>query len=507
MSSVPADKSKYDSINILNSKIVESILFNDYLVLNMVYTKLYTANKTDKNWLYSDLKGILSVVIDYKRQSSRFIMIDSFTYQILFEAELYKNFSSHYNKVNDEFQYFEINNGFIGFLIQDSQKNKASNFYHLIKNLTDDQILKLLKRKKNYSSFEITKHSEVIANMLKVKIEQEKFKVDNSTYNNDDKTIALTGRQLEKTINSIYFDKDAYFKMKGHNPNLSSLLRKAQCFNKVEDKRAHIGNLHTYSKCLSKSIINSLKFIKLSTHSNSIKIPTKERSFVEEEVVDQQRLQKYNEFRESKYSKYSDLTKNMKNITQGAMLPGMLKIPSVLTNTINKSDVKESKANTTDLVSRKEKDVSFNLLNCNMIKQIPVSDNTNQNPFSSKENTQITSSDFDKNSSIYSKCSELDTCITGTLTRQNTTKTTTTTTTTTIELIKTSKVSSGEFRNEDFRASFRDKLLAFNKKPSQEDTKPSNSSNKEFQSNFNLNSILKSSKRVVIIQFYQELII
>ena len=121
---------EHDNMNIVNSKIVASILLSNYHLIEMCYAKVYTANKSGKSWLYSDICGNLCLVIDYNRQAARLMMFDILNYQIVFETELYKQFDKYYSKSDDNFQYFEIGSGFIGFSIKD--KTTAQTFLFLI---------------------------------------------------------------------------------------------------------------------------------------------------------------------------------------------------------------------------------------------------------------------------------------------------------------------------------------------------------------------------------------
>jgi len=96
---------------LVQQKIIKSLLKSNYELISMGYAYLFTAGKNSKDWLFSELHGAICLVIDFVRKSTRFLMFDVITYEIVFENELYKHFNTTYSKANDLFQYFEVNEG------------------------------------------------------------------------------------------------------------------------------------------------------------------------------------------------------------------------------------------------------------------------------------------------------------------------------------------------------------------------------------------------------------
>jgi len=254
----------HECMNIVNSKITASILLTNYHLIEMVYAKVYTANKTGKDWLYSDIAGNLCLVIDYNRGAARLMMFEIHNYQIVFETELYKKFDNAYTKGDDTFHYFEISGGFIGFYIKD--KANASTFYDIIKSLSDDKIQKLVKGKKNIYSNEIKSHAEVIKNMIKHKITEEYFFKKTEL---NESEIRLTGRKIERMLGLIEWDKkDKLFRMKGNSYEMMRLIQSVQKVKQVDNRKMHVDDIREYAKQLSISIVNSQKNLK--------KIPNKQ---------------------------------------------------------------------------------------------------------------------------------------------------------------------------------------------------------------------------------------
>ena len=73
---------KKKTINLVQQKIIGSLLKGNYELLSMSYAMLYTASKEQKEWLYSELEGALTIVVDYNRKSARFQLFDLRTYEM-----------------------------------------------------------------------------------------------------------------------------------------------------------------------------------------------------------------------------------------------------------------------------------------------------------------------------------------------------------------------------------------------------------------------------------------
>ena len=265
-----------ECMNIVNSKITSSVLIGNYHLIEMVYAKVYTTNKSGKAWLYSDICGNLCLLVDYNRLSARLMMLDIHNYQIVFEAELYKKFESYYTKGDDNFQYFEVNNGFIGFYIKD--KAQATTFYDTIKTLSEDKIQRIIKNKKNPSLSEIKSHADIILIMIKQKIMEEYFFKNSELA---EKEVKLNGRQINRSLNLIEWDKNAkIFKMKGNSQEMTQLIRSVQSVKKVENFKVQIENIRNYAKQLSMSIINSQKVNEKKVPQQPVVIPPEKKSIV-----------------------------------------------------------------------------------------------------------------------------------------------------------------------------------------------------------------------------------
>ena len=61
--------------------------------------KLYTSNKEGKNWLYSDLEGLLCFILDYNLKTKYLVLYNSFSFEKIFQYELYKDFQKYFKSL------------------------------------------------------------------------------------------------------------------------------------------------------------------------------------------------------------------------------------------------------------------------------------------------------------------------------------------------------------------------------------------------------------------------
>ena len=111
--------------------------------------KLYTCD-FEGRWIYSNLCGILTLSIDRSMGGAVFFrMYDYETFDLLFENELYYNFISSYNKLDEGFYAYEVALGFIGFAFSDNAaaENFRKSVNQLNKKMDEKELKKLHKEK------------------------------------------------------------------------------------------------------------------------------------------------------------------------------------------------------------------------------------------------------------------------------------------------------------------------------------------------------------------------
>ena len=85
-------------INLVHRKIINSILYGKFDIMNISYARIYTAEIKSENWLYSGLQGALvyCIRVESKCNSCYFKMFDLKTFETVFDCELYKKFDKAY---------------------------------------------------------------------------------------------------------------------------------------------------------------------------------------------------------------------------------------------------------------------------------------------------------------------------------------------------------------------------------------------------------------------------
>ena len=76
--------------------------------------KLFTSDCEGKIWLYTDLEGILCFLLDYQNKTTYLALFDVYSFEKLFQYELYRDFSKYFLTIAPDFRCFETESGFIG---------------------------------------------------------------------------------------------------------------------------------------------------------------------------------------------------------------------------------------------------------------------------------------------------------------------------------------------------------------------------------------------------------
>ena len=196
--------SEQHKITLVQKKIISSLLYGRYEIMNFTFARIHTCEIKSEYWLYSGLQGALVYCIkaDAKPNTCRFLMFDLKTFETVFDCELYKKFEKAYKKGTERFYYFEVNNGFIGFEIPDM--NEAQILYAQVMNFRDDYIKKKLKDYKPLKGNDLQEKSKKMKHKL-----EKKFKKENVSKKMLRAEINLTNGRLEKEINTVQLDEDS----------------------------------------------------------------------------------------------------------------------------------------------------------------------------------------------------------------------------------------------------------------------------------------------------------
>ncbi|KAL4453206.1 hypothetical protein ABPG74_015437 [Tetrahymena malaccensis] len=111
--------------------------------MSIAIARIFTA-RSEGEWIYSNLQGILCLIWDREKDNTPFLrLFDIETFDLLFEAEMYIDFSLSYASVNPTFYMFEYMSAFIG--LQFISEEEAYSFSLKVMN----QSLKDIKQEQN----------------------------------------------------------------------------------------------------------------------------------------------------------------------------------------------------------------------------------------------------------------------------------------------------------------------------------------------------------------------
>ena len=192
-------------VNIVQKKIITSLLYDSYHILITTFARIYTCEINSEYWLYTGLQGALVFCykVDAKPYLLKFFLFDLKTFETLFECELYKKFDKAFKKGTERFFYFEINNGFIGIEIPNF--DEANTFYARVLTAKDDYLKDVLKEFKPLKGDELKEKGKKMIHKL-----DKQFKDKENITNKMARTeIYLTIGKLEKEINTVDLDEDS----------------------------------------------------------------------------------------------------------------------------------------------------------------------------------------------------------------------------------------------------------------------------------------------------------
>ena len=122
------------SKDLTKKKILSIIPPNLELYGDLYNVKLYSCDKEGHNWLYSDVEGFCCLLINESSKLIYMAIFDPFSYEKLFQYELYNNFQKYFENLAPDFRSFEIDSGFMG--IRFETEEDALQFETVIKRLS-----------------------------------------------------------------------------------------------------------------------------------------------------------------------------------------------------------------------------------------------------------------------------------------------------------------------------------------------------------------------------------
>ena len=103
-----------NSYSEMQRRKIDSVLPQHIELIAMASGKLFSSNKDGKIWLFSDLEGFICFLADYTIKTTYLVLYDSYSFEKLFQFELYKDFNKYFQKLAPDFRCFEVESGFLG---------------------------------------------------------------------------------------------------------------------------------------------------------------------------------------------------------------------------------------------------------------------------------------------------------------------------------------------------------------------------------------------------------
>ena len=237
-----------ETVSLVQKKIIYSLLYGNYDIIGIYYARIYTSGKDSKFWLYSGLQGALVFCIEARVKILRFLLFDLKTFEIVFDCELYKEFGNSFEKGRDNFLYFGVNNGYIGFEIPDPEEVQA--LMDIVQN-SDDLFKTRLKEYKLMKENELKEKGRQMIQILKQRL--------GSSGNSSVKSEFIINQgELENSISTVDVDDEngrLILTGSGHK-GIDRELKKVRGLS-IEQNTNNSDNA-IFSKYISRNILGSL---------------------------------------------------------------------------------------------------------------------------------------------------------------------------------------------------------------------------------------------------------
>jgi hypothetical protein len=237
-----------ETVSLVQKKIIYSLLYGNYDIIGIYYARIYTSGKDSKFWLYPGLQGALVFCIEARVKILRFLLFDLKTFEIVFDCELYKKFSNSFEKGTDNFLYFGVNDGYIGFEIPDPEEVQA--LVDIVQN-SDDLVKTRLKEYKPMKENELKEKGRQMIQLLKQRLGSS----GNSSVKSE---IIINQGELENSINTVDVDDEngrLILTGSGHK-GIDKELKKVRGLS-IEQNTNNTDNT-IFSKYIARNILGSL---------------------------------------------------------------------------------------------------------------------------------------------------------------------------------------------------------------------------------------------------------
>jgi hypothetical protein len=115
------------------SKDKNLALINSFQKIPIV--KLYTADSSYENFIYSKIKGAFCLLMTKEKEAKYYFRIYSLKdYSLLFNMEIKKQYMQYITQYHEDFYFMELRQSFLGFKFL-SKERASIFFYYLMKTL------------------------------------------------------------------------------------------------------------------------------------------------------------------------------------------------------------------------------------------------------------------------------------------------------------------------------------------------------------------------------------
>ena len=187
------------------SKEKDLILINSFNKIPIV--KLYTADSSYENFIYSKIKGAFCLLMKKEKNNQKyFFRIYSLKdYSTLFNMEIKKENMQYITQYKDTFYFMELRSSFLGFKFL--SKDSARLFFLLLNEDPKKEILEQNEGAKNIKPKDISKTITKVKDYIKARL---KYKFENFGNNNTIKTVYNNKRKENNSSSSSSQKKENF---------------------------------------------------------------------------------------------------------------------------------------------------------------------------------------------------------------------------------------------------------------------------------------------------------
>ena len=238
------------------SKDKNLVLINSFHKIPIV--KLYTADSSYENFIYSKIKGAFCLLMTKEKEAKYYFRIYSLKdYSLLFNMEIKKQYMQYITQYHEDFYFMELRQSFLGFKFL--SKESASIFFLLLNEDPKKEVIEQNEGAMNIKHKDISKTIGKVTDYIKTRL---KYKFENygssknltkTSYSN--KRRDNTNSQNKENFNTLYINdiKGEYIDT-SIIPDVETLINNLEIDDKDSSCYLFTEKKLNYEKC--KQIVN-----------------------------------------------------------------------------------------------------------------------------------------------------------------------------------------------------------------------------------------------------------